>query len=402
MIAPFPTAVRRIAHDLIGLVPELRRCATTAEVHRTPAYRAHRAEIEALLEGVEWDNRHHPPPPGDRPIRLALWNIERGLNLDGILAALRDDPVLSTIDILLVIEADIGMGRSGNRNVPREIAEYLGFNYAFANSFWCLSKGDEGEQAHATDNGLGLHGLAIVSRFPFRRYAAPRLVGALDYFAGLEKRLGARRALIGDIDLGDRSLAVSAIHLDVKTGPRQRAAQLAGVLEALRGFDPVPQLCGGDFNTCTYDLSSRMSLAASFLYKLIVLGLNRTVASYMVPHYHFEQPVFDVLARFGYTYREFNDLDAGTIYFDLNELSLQLKTRTQVPDILSRWLRKRLEPWDGRVPLRLDWLAGKNVAVEGDPKGKAGGARVVAPVIANGAPARLSDHFPVVVDVRVG
>ena len=50
-------------------------------------------------------------------ISVLAWNIERGIQLDGIIEALKNEPDLRDKDLLLLTELDYGMARSGNRFV---------------------------------------------------------------------------------------------------------------------------------------------------------------------------------------------------------------------------------------------------------------------------------------------
>ena len=58
---------------------------------------------------------------------------------------------------------------------------------------------------------------------------------------------------------------------------------------------------------------------------------------------------------------------------------------------MMRWLERRLAPWDGRVPLRVDWFAGA-------------GLRPRAPQVIERPTALdrlISDHNPILVDLEL-
>src|SRR5688572_5733013 len=143
-------------------------------------------------------------------LRVATWNIERGLEFDAVKAALTNDqrffrrlPLsmrgsgfnlarilaqaaeLSRADIIVLNEVDWGVKRTNYRNVARELAAVMQMNYAFGVEFVevdPLTLGTEtleGETSAdkakmlehlAVDKTrtLGLHGTAILSRFPLR------------------------------------------------------------------------------------------------------------------------------------------------------------------------------------------------------------------------------------------
>ena len=61
-------------------------------------------------------------------VRFVTWNINRGLQLQGIidfLASIR-------ADVIVLQETDVNARRTQRRNVPREIAQALQMNYAFS------------------------------------------------------------------------------------------------------------------------------------------------------------------------------------------------------------------------------------------------------------------------------
>jgi len=60
-------------------------------------------------------------------------------------------------------------------------------------------------------------------------------------------------------------------------------------------------------------------------------------------------------------------------------------------NLLTSWLQRRLRPWNGIVPARLDWFAGRGVT----PLSSA----VVDARDATGRP--LSDHAAIVVDLAL-
>jgi len=102
-----------------------------------------------------------PSVDGIGPVlRVASWNIERGLNFDLIRLALSDpdgfqqaalqggmldtnkqariDQQLRTLrdaDIVVLNEVDLGMKRTDYRDVTRDLAHVLGMNYVFGVEF---------------------------------------------------------------------------------------------------------------------------------------------------------------------------------------------------------------------------------------------------------------------------
>lgn len=130
-------------------------------------------ELEAKLNGILQTATLHndistgnsrPQQPSDPKIgpilRVAFWNIERGLQLDLMKQALLEPgkfeetidagkqrteaqrvrireqaEALREADILVLNEVDLGMKRTDYRDVAREMAETLGMNYVYGVEF---------------------------------------------------------------------------------------------------------------------------------------------------------------------------------------------------------------------------------------------------------------------------
>ena len=192
--------------------------------------------------------------------------------------------------------------------------------------------------------------------------------------------------------LPDGPLTVAVVHLDPFSAPRHRARQLTRVVQRLRQRSPERVLLGGDLNTTTYDLGTKLGLIVNIVHKFGRFGFAGTVDQYMNPESNFERRVFDVLRRAGYALEGFNDMSRGTVYYDVNDPELIDKTTQFVPTSWWRWLQRKMEPWGGVVPLRLDWFAGHGV----EPVH----ATLIERAAWNGV--RVSDHNPIVVEVALG
>ncbi|HEU4875867.1 MAG TPA: endonuclease/exonuclease/phosphatase family protein [Pyrinomonadaceae bacterium] len=256
-------------------------------------------------------------------LRVATWNIERGLEFDAVKAALTNDqrffrrlPLsmrgsgfnlarvleqaaeLSRADIIVLNEVDWGLKRTNYRNVARELAAAMQMNYAFGVEFVevdPLTLGTEtleGETSAdkakiianlAVDKTrtLGLHGTAILSRFPLRDTRVIRFVNqGHDWYLGekngiskLEKgkrkgaklvfgekilrevRRGGRMMLIADVSdpsIPGGTLTVVATHLEAKAKPSERVDQLEELLSVIKSIDN-PLILAGDMNTSGSD-----------------------------------------------------------------------------------------------------------------------------------------------------
>lgn len=257
-------------------------------------------------------------------IRVASWNIERGLEYDAIEAAFGDaakfeamldseefppgsderDQVLEeaaalrSADIIIINEVDMGMKRTDYRNIVGDLAAKLGMNYAFGVQFVELSPVKLSRKQEAADSiekemldvirvdrerYKGLHGTAILSRFPLENVRLkPFVHQPYDWYASekkgpsfvdkskrhiakrifLEKTLqevrrGGRMMLSADVTderfPGGR-LTVVATHLENRTKPAGRLKQLEEVLASIKGVRN-PVVLAGDMNTSGQDLA---------------------------------------------------------------------------------------------------------------------------------------------------
>src|SRR5687767_7389552 len=154
----------------------------------------------------------------DGTLRVATWNIERGVEFDAVKAALTNDQryfrrlpasmrgskfnlndileqaaALSRADIVILNEVDWGLKRTNYRNVAKELATAMQMNYVFGVEFVevdpltlgtdTLEGETSADKAQMIENlavdktrTLGLHGTAILSRFPLRNTRVVRFV----------------------------------------------------------------------------------------------------------------------------------------------------------------------------------------------------------------------------------
>ena len=265
----------------------------------------------------------HSPKLG-RFLRVVEWNIERGLEYEAIKSAFGDQQTFSRLlnqanhprgsekrkqvlsqialmkqaDVIVLNEVDWGMKRTEYRNVAAELATALGMNYAYGvefvevdpialgrETFEELSEKDQKELGAEikVDPALykGLHGSAILSRFPLENVRLrPFTYQAHDWYADeiksispvekgkrkaadlvlqekirREVRRGGRMMLtaeIADAQLPDGRVTIVATHLEDKTKPEGRRKQIEELLAQLADVKTAVVLAG-DLNTSTGD-----------------------------------------------------------------------------------------------------------------------------------------------------
>lgn len=363
-----------LSHALAPHYAALRKIKRRKALLRSPLWAEISHEVARVTSAVEVVHCESARPR--RPLRALAWNIQRGRHFDEVLRIL----TAADADLLLLSEVDLGMGRSGDRHVARALAESLGMSWAFAVSYVVLED-DFGENAAAAPNSLALAGTAILSRLPIRGAVNVDLPELRDKFSSSEKRLGHKRALMVEVEWDDGRLPVAACHLDSTASSEGRARQLAALLQALPNGRA---LVGGDFNSSTYNLSSPAALARDLLHKLFVTGFAGTIGHYLTPELIYERPLFAELARHQFSVEGFNDRAQGTLRYDLADPYAIEKARSRVGSFLTWLLQRKLRPWNGVVPARLDWFAGRGLT----PR---------APAVVDAG--RASDHSPIVVEL---
>jgi len=274
---------------------------------------------EASLAGAE---PRKPVVRGIGPVlRIAEWNINRldkeSMRLalsdrQGYYQAARENPKLKRkalnralaevdnlqgADVIVLDEIDDGVKRSGYHNVPRDLAQLLHMNYAYAVEFVELNSiylgvkkidiVDLARQRQAKETfgvnparDLALEGTALLSRFPILNARIVPLPEEYDWYHGeigaiseLEKaekwsakklfderlarqvRRGGRLLLLVQLavpGVPSGVLTVACPHLEDYATPKGRREQMNFVLQQIAGI-PGPLVSAGDLNTLGHD-----------------------------------------------------------------------------------------------------------------------------------------------------
>jgi endonuclease/exonuclease/phosphatase family metal-dependent hydrolase len=176
------------------------------------------------------------PVDAGRPIKLATWNIQRGVAFENILTALRR----MDADVVLLQEVDLSCERSGYREIARELARALETNWVFAGEFQEVGVGRRGKAA--------ISGQAVLSKYPITESSAivfaeqARLRWRLN---PAQPRRGGRMAL----KVRTAGLLVYNAHIESGGGDRLRRSQLDQlVADHGRGGQSEFAVIAGDFN----------------------------------------------------------------------------------------------------------------------------------------------------------
>ena len=385
-----PDTARIVRDRLRPSFAVLARCQSTPELLAHPVYHEIRELADRVLGTTETGRFAPAAPPAKSEYRLVAWNLERGIEYEGQLEALRAHPYLASADVYLLTETDVGMARSGNRNIARDLAEALGFDYAFAPCYLNLSKGAGVESEAAGENDLGLHGNAILSRYPIRNPRPVELVNGRDKMRGREKRLGRQAAIAAEIALPGLPLTVCSTHLDAQSSQRHRRNQMEAILDALPSRGPT--VIGGDWNTTTFDASSAVAAIAGFWVRVFIGGGNTIRNHFLRPYNYFERDLFRLLERNAFDWRTPNLLDERTTSYDVDDAKTHKNLREWVPAWCFDFIRWALRDFDGKCPLKIDWFAVREIEAA-EP--------VVLHEFREGRSPPLSDHDAIGVDLRV-
>lgn len=351
-------------HQLGDYFPIMGQFSSLARLEKSLVYRSLKPAIEKLMSGIEY-GFYAPAPPASAPtskkhFTAVAWNLERGICFEGILYHLKNHPRLKDADLYFLTETDVGMARSANRNVARELARELELNYVFAPCYLNLCKGNEAEGHYEGENTMALHGNALLSRYPLTNLRSIPLRNCRDKMRGGEKRLGCQKAVLADVAMPGLRLTAAVAHLDAFSSHRQRADQMESIITAL-GLSPHPVLLGGDFNTSGYDSRNAFYAVVGFINKLL-RGMGDIIANHAgYPFKYFDRFVFEVLERAGFDYQSLNEPGVGTFVYCVDDL----KGNQIVTDVVPGWCRdafiRIFKKFGGRVALKLDWFAGRKV-----------------------------------------
>ncbi len=224
-------------------------------------------------------------------LTVAAWNIERCKWVEPSAGVIRR----AGADVVLATEIDLGMARSDQRHAARDLAAELGYGYIYGVEFVELGTGDPYETSKFGDipNLHGLHGNAILSRWPLQDVALIPLDGGGAWFVRSPKgdgqyRIGTRMAMSARIETATGPLLVVSVHLESESDEHGRAAQIETLLQQLdRLYGSLPAVIGGDLNTsCFFDGSPALDSV-----------LSDPAAA---------EPCFAVVEQYGYDWRGAN------------------------------------------------------------------------------------------------
>ncbi len=350
---------RRIQERLRPHFSAFKQFRSTPAFVASALYRSTREDVETTLHTVHSGDYTVASAPAKKEYRVLGWNIERGKELSGQIRAFRQIPYLRDADVLLLTETDVGMARSGNADVARTLARELGMHYAFVPCYLSLVKGSGTERWTEGENELGLHGNAILSRYPIRDPYRIGLRNGIDKMKSSEQRLGTQTALAATVELPGAQLPVACVHLDANSTQSHRASQMRSILEAMPHSGPA--LVGGDWNTTTFDSSSAFCAIMGY-WRCVFMGPSRVIDGHFLhPYQWFEKELFDLLEHRGFDFRRCNSLGDHTISYDVEDIRAHKGLAEWVPGWCFPFIRWALREHKGVAPVMIDWFASRQL-----------------------------------------
>lgn len=380
-------------HHLQSYFQKLSCFESTREFERSDLYQRLKPDLDRLLGSIEQGTfKRVKPVPSRDVVRAVAWNVERGIQLDGVVRALGGHPFISRSDLLLLTEVDLGMARSANRHVAREIAKSLGLEYVFAPCYLALNKGAGIEAEVDGENTIALHGNALMSAHPLHRAHSLALPNGKDKMRGREKRLGSQRAVIADVEHPIGMFRAVTLHMDAHSTQRHRHRQMCLLLDHLESLDPsLPVLIGGDWNTTTHNARRALYSILGYV-RRVLMGVRHVVLNhYPHPERWFERHLFREIEKRGYNYRDLN-VDGGcTLHYSIRDLAANKNMGEWIPGWCFWFIARALDREGGRCSLKLDWFTGRGIRVDTDVVDH--GPAVLTRIGEEDTP--LSDHDPI-------
>ena len=385
---------RMLTHKLGSRLAVLSGYGSTPKLLRSKIFAGLRDEIDRLAFGYEF-GAYAPTGVLTKPFwRAVSWDLHHGLSFEGILEVIKTHPIISKADVICLTSVDLGLARSGNRNVARSLAIETECNYVFASHYLHF-----GPQNFAKADIVGLEGVVVLSRLPLSRPRVVALENGKDPMCDTRKRYGSPKALLVDVDFVGVPLTLGCVSFDVLSSPKHRGVQMEHLLSSVRA-EPgaLPTLIGGAFNTSTYDASSVWGLAAGLANKAsrgvdYILDEHHTY-----PERHFETAVFHSLKKHGFSWEALNEMGRGTFHMSGEELAASAALNPVLPSWMVKSARRLLRSHGDKISLKLDWFAASERVISSSHP-QAEKPKVVGQLSdANG---RLSTHDPIVLDFEI-
>lgn len=294
-------------------------------------------------------------------LRCVHWNILHGSRFDRVLDALQHEPRLASADLIVLNEVDLGLARSGNRDVCGDLARQMGMHAAWAPLFLELAGGFRSPpDVAAMPQRESLFGLGLLSRHPLGQVRRLPLDSPDAILFDRERKLGSFIALVVEVLPPGGRFHVVVTHLDVHRGPADRRRQVEAIVSAL---PPGPVILAGDLNTTTFGRGGwpRAVHAFGVLAATPPAALQRRLLRPHERRGRGREPLFDVLRRAGFEIDALNDATPS--------LDMRLEDLSEVdalPPLVRRLAWPLLRHVERRGRHRLDWIVARGLGAAPD------------------------------------
>lgn len=386
-----PPVVGVINHDLTHEFAKIASFTSTKAFEKSTLFKSIGNDLNRVLCSYEYGHFGDESVTLKKPfIRAILWHLEQGVNYKGILDALRNRPILNEADVFFFPGVDLGMARSDNQNVARDLAIELGYHYVFVPSFFHF-KTDANNQ---TQDRLGLEGAAILSRFPVETVDVVELPRIRDGLRSSQKSYGNDKLLIVELRTPQGFLQTACLNLSTRLSQKERAKQIKAMCTAIpkdRLADAF--LLGADLKTSTYNMKSGFHFLLSAINKAY-RGFDYICSDHHPhPEVFFDKRVFEALASLGLSYETVNPMGVGSFHIPFMELfpffESEQKSKATVQKIIKS---------SETLNFKYDWFFA-NHALKVSQNHQAEKPKVISHLFHEGQ--AISHHDPVLLDFEI-
>jgi len=179
-------------------------------------------------------------------VNVLDWNIDRGYNLDKIADVIRSQKT----DIAILQEVDLNARRTARADVAKELAQRLGFQYAFGKAWQEVNQGSSDNPAY--------QGQATLSRFKILNQRVVNFSHQTGFWKPQpylpswfpQRRLGGRMAVVTELDASGKRLVIYNLHLESRGPGYNRFEQLKETLADIKSYpEGTSIILAGDLNT---------------------------------------------------------------------------------------------------------------------------------------------------------
>lgn len=386
-----PPVVGVINHDLKSEFAKIAGFSSSRSFQKSSLFKQIGTEMERILCSYEYGTFGEESVNLKKPfIRAVLWHLEQGVNYKGILDALRNRPVLNEADVFFFPGVDLGMQRSGNQNVARDLAIELGYHYIFVPSFFHFNVDANGQ----TEDLLGLEGAAILSRFPVETVDVVQLPLIHDGMKGPKKSYGNDKLLIAELRTPQGFIQTACLNLSTRLSQKDRAKQVRAMCDSIpkdRMADAF--LVGANLKTSTYNMKSGLRFFMSAVNK-VYRGFDYICSDHHThPETFFDRKVFEAMQAFGLDYKTVNPIGGATFHEKLSSLFPFLESEDKYKTALNRVVKN-----NDVLDFKYDWFFA-NHALKVSSNHQAEKPKVISHLFHEGQP--LSHHDPVLLDFEI-